>query len=186
MGRTRGSRGGKVRKRRQQEEGGAQKVAALEQVEQGEIDKGGIEGTVLEGNQEQGEQHEAAFGSTGGGVSSEQDLDLLDWVGGRSFWNQVRRTGFWSALAETRKFKKMSLAITTLGISEKTTEDGDIDFFLLFPPPFSLFFHFPFFFPLPLFPSRSMHLIPTVLRSQTHTRCKMHLVRASFKACREP
>ena len=33
---------------------------------------------------------------------------------------------------------------------------------------------------LPLFPSRSMHLIPTVLRSQTHTRRKMHLARASI------
>ena len=70
MGKTRGNRGGKARKQRQQEKGGAQKVAALEQVEQGEINKGGIEGTVLEGNQEQGGQHMAAFGSTGGGVAT--------------------------------------------------------------------------------------------------------------------
>ena len=68
MGKTRGNRGGKARKRRQQEQGGAQKVAALKQVDKGEIvNKGGVEGTVLDSNQEQGEQHEAAFGSTGGG-----------------------------------------------------------------------------------------------------------------------
>ena len=44
-------------------------------------------------------------------LTSEQDLDLLDWVGGRNFWNQVRRTGFWSALAEARKFKKCPLQL---------------------------------------------------------------------------
>ena len=70
MGKTRGKRSGqKARKRGLQERGGAQEIAALEQVETGERrQKGGIEGTVLEGDKEQGEQHEAAFGSTGGGV----------------------------------------------------------------------------------------------------------------------
>ena len=68
MGKTRGNRGGKARKRRQQEQGGAQKVVALERVDKGEIaNKGGVEGTVLDSIQERGGQPEAAFGSTGGG-----------------------------------------------------------------------------------------------------------------------
>ena len=55
MGKTRGNRGGKARKRRQQKQGGAQKVAALEQVDKGEIaNKGGVEGTVLDSIQERG------------------------------------------------------------------------------------------------------------------------------------
>ena len=72
MGKTRGKRSGqKARKRGLQERGGAQEIAALEQVETGERrNTGGIEGIVLEGRQERGEQQKAAVGSTRGGVPS--------------------------------------------------------------------------------------------------------------------
>ena len=66
----RGKRGnGQARRQRQQERKGARESAAFDQGGQQENNnKGGIEETVLETIQERGEQHEAAFGSTGGGV----------------------------------------------------------------------------------------------------------------------
>ena len=64
MGKKRGKRGvGSARRQMQQEREGARESAAFDQGgQQEDNNKGGIEGAVLDRNQERGEQHEAAFG----------------------------------------------------------------------------------------------------------------------------
>ena len=83
-------------------------------------------------------------------------------------------------------FLKMSLAITTLGISETRPRTATSICSFVFSHHPLLFFHFPFCFPLPLFPSRSMHLIPTVLRSQTHTHTLQNALGPSLHICHLP